>query len=109
MASHGFLPANAAQGLHLLSEPPATEVLTACPPPRGAGGWVGRGTWKAALKRGLGQFLGSEPPERLIWGREEREVRFADFGRAPSIATCEGRQQPTPVNTCMPLERYLYD
>lgn len=109
MASHGFLPANAAQGLHLLSEPPATEVLTACPPPRGSGGWVGRGSWKAALKWGLGQLLGSQPPECLVWGREERKLRFAEFGHAPSIATCERRQQPTHFNTRMPLERYPYD
>lgn len=109
MASHGFLPANAAQGLHLLSEPPATEVLTGCPSPLRAWGLGRNRGSKGSFEAGLSRLLGCEPLNCLILERKERKECFADFGHTPYVVTCERKQQPIHFNTCMPLESYLYD
>lgn len=88
MTSQGFLTANAAQGLYLLSEPPVREVLTACSSPRGSWGFVEWGTWKGTVKQSLLQLSGSNPQDYLGLGREERK-RFSDFRHTHYIATQE--------------------
>jgi len=72
LTSQGFLPANPAQGLHLLSEPPAREALTACPAPHGVLGLCGSGDWEGGCEAGSPSVLRVRASGQFDFG-EERE------------------------------------